>query len=300
VASGWAEVSPGIDRDNRRLNDIIPLIRCADGRPYIPGSSIKGALRTAIEHHLLTSDGAGSVNPNAFTGRIDNKIKNKSSEELAGLSQEMEQTLLHRLILSDERNNQVPAKEAVTSVMKGIRVSDAFCTSTKPLSTCLLRKIDWVAWTRNEGKENRIALVRECFVPGTTFGFTLTIEPAITRAIGLTSAASLLDVARKHSAHLLGLLKSAFGPQQPSVFSRRTAETSLFLGGGSGFLDKTLTYSLAAAAEARKITAKLLDLSFAKHRHVERDSLIAPRTLKLGVYRNERLLMGACKLEQKP
>jgi CRISPR-associated protein Csm5 len=39
--------------DHQRLTDLRPMIRNANGQFYIPGSSIKGAMRTAIAYHLL-------------------------------------------------------------------------------------------------------------------------------------------------------------------------------------------------------------------------------------------------------
>ena len=39
--------------DHQRLTDLRPMIRNANAQFYIPGSSIKGAIRTAIAYHLL-------------------------------------------------------------------------------------------------------------------------------------------------------------------------------------------------------------------------------------------------------
>ncbi|EAX48909.1 CRISPR-associated RAMP protein, Csm5 family [Thermosinus carboxydivorans Nor1] len=305
VASGWATVAPAIERDSRLLNSITPLMRGADGRPYIPGSSIKGALRTAILHHLLTSNTLSAINKHAYWQQLGDLVRTRHMSDkdklkkIEKLTAQIESDLLHRLELFDENNKKVPAKDAVTSVMKGIRVSDAFCTAPKAPPTCLLRKVDWQDAPGGRDPENYIALVRECFTPGTTLTFTLTVEPALTRAIGIASPADVLAAARSHAAHMLNIEKAAFGQRLGSLFSRM-ASANLILGGGSGFLDKTLLYSLATVNEARALTAALLDLRFAKHRHVQRDSRLAPRTLKLGIYNNERYLMGVCKLEQLP
>jgi CRISPR-associated protein Csm5 len=39
--------------DHEKISDLRPMIRNAHGQLYIPGSSIKGAIRTAIAYHLL-------------------------------------------------------------------------------------------------------------------------------------------------------------------------------------------------------------------------------------------------------
>lgn len=42
-----------LDNDSSQVNDVRPIIRNGMGELYIPGSSIKGAIRTAIAYHLL-------------------------------------------------------------------------------------------------------------------------------------------------------------------------------------------------------------------------------------------------------
>ena len=63
--------------DKDSLNDIIACVTLSNGMPYIPGSSIKGALRTSILYSLLMKP-----ENSKFRARIWNEIE--ASGEIAG------------------------------------------------------------------------------------------------------------------------------------------------------------------------------------------------------------------------
>lgn len=46
------------ERGRTKLNDIVAQTTLADGRPYIPGSTIKGALRTGMLYYAIRRDPA--------------------------------------------------------------------------------------------------------------------------------------------------------------------------------------------------------------------------------------------------
>lgn len=296
LAVGWAHVAVHNDHDTKYLNDLSPLLRGADGRPYIPGSSIKGALRTAILHHLL-----GQCPPEqkrrywqAFCGIIGAKPDRRRLQELVNrLTAQVERDLLHKLLLRDEHGQAVDRRDAVTSVMKGLQVSDAYRVEEPP--TCIVRKIDWQIGSTNRAPEKALPLSRECFTPGTVFKFTLGVAPAVTGAIGLETAAQVLAAAREFTQHLLALEEAAGEGLSDLFAAYRTA--NIVLGGGAGLLAKTLLYSLASREEARRMTAAMLDIQFTRfnksmHKHAARDAILSPRTIKLGYYQSQRYLQG--------
>ena len=61
--------------DHRRISDLRPMIRNGFGQLYIPGSSIKGAIRTAIAYHLLKHRDRYSVPPAVRVSEIENKLR---------------------------------------------------------------------------------------------------------------------------------------------------------------------------------------------------------------------------------
>ncbi len=53
------------------------MIRNALGQPYIPGSSIKGAIRTAIAYHLLSKPADFNVNAQVRASEIERQLRSK-------------------------------------------------------------------------------------------------------------------------------------------------------------------------------------------------------------------------------
>jgi CRISPR-associated protein Csm5 len=58
------------------LSQIRPMIRSGLGQPYIPGSSIKGAIRTAIAYYLLKHADRYNVPPTQKISEIEQKLRN--------------------------------------------------------------------------------------------------------------------------------------------------------------------------------------------------------------------------------
>ena len=292
IASGWAQVPIQADRDFSYLNKLSLLSRSADGRPYIPGSSIKGYLRTAILHHLIKnlSPQQREAYWQGFKQIVNNRDPRTLRKDTKDLMTKLEQNLLHKLTYTDRPDN------AVNSVMQGLRVADAYPIEVKP--TQIVRKLDWQVSEPRKDPEHYISLSRECFAPDTKLTCRLTIDTAFLSEIGINSLQELLGITADFTKHILTLERQAFGNHLRNVFAD-CSTANLFLGGGSGLLSKTLIYSLAAKDEARPITAAMLDMLFRKpfHKHVVRDKYLSPRTIKLGRLQNKTYRMGVCRLE---
>lgn len=307
VSVGWAHVPVQPDRDIRYLNTVSLLTRSADGRPYIPGSSIKGALRSAILHHLIKrlNEDQKLRYWQDFV-RLVTQSPNPSmmKKEAKRLIDQLEQNLLHRLNRMDDRSRPVPSSNAVNSVLQGLRVSDAYPVDSA--ATHLIRKVDWQIVNEQIDPEKYLPLTRECLAPGTKLSCRLTIEPALLAPIGISSIGEVMEAATAFTQHVLALEKSAFASRLRSFFTAYEA-SNLVIGGGTGFLDKTLVYNLAPKEEARKTVALILDKLFTArdrrtgqygpaHRHVALDKILSPRTLKLGKLQINRHRMGICRM----
>ena len=93
------EVVPEILAANKmRLTEIVRTVHNVEGQPYIPGSSIKGALRTGLLFSLLLQEDRLRNAAWAEVSRIinDNRLRDKNSA-FARLAQKLEIVLLHRL-----------------------------------------------------------------------------------------------------------------------------------------------------------------------------------------------------------
>ena len=75
--------------------------------------------------------------------------------------------------------------------------------------------------------------------------------------------------------------------------------TDLLLGGGSGFLSKTVIYTLAPDVQSGLDVVKRLMAEQFKRGHHDQIEHITPHTLKFAKRGNSYQVMGMCKLEME-
>jgi len=83
----------GVGRSTEPIGSDLPVLKDALGRPLIPGSSLKGALRSRLESFLRGIDPALARDPSELTGseqvRVVNQIKNTYKDDDATLTQKL-------------------------------------------------------------------------------------------------------------------------------------------------------------------------------------------------------------------
>ena len=290
------------------LNDVHLQMALSDGRPYVPGSTIKGALRTGILYRMIQQE------PERFRGFWQEICREAASREKAkdkertwqGIERRLETQALHTLRVDRKK----PA-EMVNSALRGLRVSDA-AVAKRETETLLLQKCDATTKQNKQGQTYKeLPLFRECIPPGRRLHFTLTADFSMLRTLGITSFEDIFQGLRAYTAQALALLEEEFPKYRPQFEEAREADC--FLGGGTGFLSKTLVYALAPdARQAREFTAHFLDEKFGRfdrkegkwrptHHHVTLDRAeLSPRTLKLAATAQEEWLLGLCRFEECP
>ena len=289
------------ERGRTKLNDIVAQTTLVDGRPYIPGSTIKGALRTGMLYHAIRRD------PTRFRSTWQEILRSlreplrdqkKASDRMMS---RVEQALLHTLCLSDD----VKTGDAVSSAMRGLRVSDAVGTVR---DTVVLQKVDATTKKKRQGENvSELPLFRECIPAGAKLRFAVTADLSMLETAGIRSLDEALAGVRAYTADGLRLQEKVFGRKYPALFAAAKNADAL-LGGGTGFLSKTLVYALAGSdEEAHTFIASYLDAAFQKknqrtgrrepaHRHKELDEKISPRTLKRAVMGQDDWIMGLCSI----
>ena len=289
------------------LNDVHLQMALSDGRPYVPGSTIKGALRTGILYRMIQQE------PERFRGFWQEIWQEAASRGRAkdkertwqGIERRLETQALHTLRVDKEK----PA-EMVNSALRGLRVSDA-TVAPRETETLLLQKLDVTTKPNRQGETRKtLPLFRECIPPGRRLHFTLTADFSMLRTIGITSFEDIFQGLRAYTAQALALLEEEFPGYRPQFDEAREADC--LLGGGTGFLSKTLVYALAEdVRKARDFTARYLDEKFGRfdrnagkwcptHHHVRLDGALSPRTLKLAATAQEEWLLGLCRFEECP
>ena len=272
-----------------------------DAQPYIPGSSIKGALRTGLLFSLLLQEDKLRNAAWAEVSLIinDNRLRDKNSA-FARLAQKLEIVLLHRLkIPKNEYSAELmPQASMNCSIMKGLSVSDSY-SSGKTIPVIVQKREAVYIVKTGQVKTKNLTLFRECLPPGAHQHFSITLDKAVFGGIGITSAAELIKRQRDFTDFVLQREKIIFGQALKQEFAR-AENANLFLGSGSGFLSKSLL--LALAPDQKSFTdaaAVILHNNFYKHAHLRLDKFAAPRGLQTAKTHKGITLMGVCAVTEE-
>lgn len=187
----------------RPPREIHSFIRNAQGQVYVPGSSIKGALRTALLFVLIQQDNSKLDTMNGF-----------------------EERYLHTLQLVSDRKN------ALNSIMRGVLVSDS--EPIPDTSMCLSEKFDAGA----HGGVKKIPLCRECIAPGQVIHASVTLDQSVLH--GQITKEGIMEAICTFFRYYQETYMPAFTP--PTSSHRPATPATLYLGGGAGAFSKTLCY----------------------------------------------------------
>lgn len=245
--------------ENHSLKEIQAFIRRADGRAYIPGSSLKGCLRTVLLTNMLLHD--------------SNKAEPINIKQL-------ESKYLHTLQITNKQSDMV------NSIMRGISISDSEPIDEK--SMILASKIDSLP----DGFENRINVVRQCVAPETKITFHLTLDQNILSGANILT--ELREAIRAFDAFYIQEYNSYFAIKKE--FEDLFRDDFIVLGGGSGFFAKNLIYPLYAPNHAKAVKTVSQSMQ-QKHKH-EKDIGygISPHTFKITEFDRFAYPIGLCQV----
>lgn len=218
----WAKYSYYVGFNmKQRGTQISTCIKDAYNKPYIPGSSIKGALRNAILNaELITNNRKYS----AMALQVKNETYRNRKGYLAGVANSIEKKAG---FMDDD-------KDKLYSKFTGIRVSDSSPLSEKDIIMCA--KLDTLPMhTDAKKRERQLPVLRECIKPNTTIEFTLEIDE------------KFCDYSLKDIENSIGLMYNNTYDKFLSAYSLEKVSTKLnplYIGGGVGYQSKTVTYSL--------------------------------------------------------
>ncbi len=243
---------------NRPLQNLSLFRRDVQNRPYIPGSSLKGALRTLLLQRLLRQ--SPWQRPVDLEGRAP--------------AREIEDALLS----SDGRSG------ALHSRMRGVLVSDSVPLQNSDLVLCA--KEDRAP----NGRESVLNLVRECLRPGTRVSFALTVD----RRFWPGDFGALLEQSLRDSWDWYCQKYLSRFPGAPDVHRLRQEGPILFVGGGSGYFSKSIAYY--AAPWDRVVAGMAGSRKYAVRNRRDVEVGIFPHMLKYTTCQGQKQLLGACRL----
>lgn len=221
----------------KSLNNIKAHIRLVDGTIYIPGSSIKGSIRTAILYHILIQNKDMKMRYWREVKRVlinDDReyiSKDKVKDELGKIEESLKKELIFKLQAKDKDTGDLNYRSgALADVLSGLRCSDA--SPIGEVKTEILQKIDL---TLDESQlQNKISSFRESILPGSLFRFSISIEKNKLNVIGIHSVDELVDIITQYYDFINDTLATAFMSFHSEVFDG-IEEGNFYLGGNTGF-----------------------------------------------------------------
>ena len=266
------------ERGRRRLHEIATFIKDAKGRPYVPGSSIKGALRTAQLCFEMDRN-------------RDFLQKSRDEFERGCFSNERisPKNFLKRETAYVERrafgvlNKETGKYDPVRSKLSGLIVGDSYPLEVRDLILCQKVDIDI------KGNEHSLPILRESLRPGTEIYFDLSIDDRCCYTIDdIFKGLELMN--RAIDMHFL----RNFGR---SIDDSRT----VWMGAGVGFPQKTLFYPLYgkdAVSRVDEVFKNTLGKRYREHKHyLDRNWQSSPHVCKCTRYEGKLYDMGRCRLE---
>lgn len=284
------EVNKG-NKANEVNNQIEKYIRDGCGNPYIPGSTLKGAFRTAILVHCLRHGDYEKIRQaawrrfeQALQSRNAWKLKNEITDEI----RKVENSIFG-----------VKDNKYAESIMRGLIVSDAVF---EKYSLCIAEKQLISYHAANQGKNPYgVSIFRECVDKDSEASFRVGIDRVgidkeKLKKLGIYSFDDLLKqlvefVQFQHDIFARVIKKN----YQDELLDIDDGYVDMILGGGTGFINKTILYALAPN---QRSAVSVVNALLEKEKR-NQDTELAPRTLKL-VYnaQNETFLMGLCRLKK--
>lgn len=259
-------------------NDLLLCMKDPYGMPYIPGSSLKGTLRTI----LLVDELLYDLNKKRNAQRIIKKGLRESRSGKGCLEREIkaiEQQVFH--LLNYETNPRNPVRD----IMRGIIISDSKPLCLSDLTVC--QQID-----RNvKGKKKRLPIMRECIRPGKKIEFTMTIDESLNQSTDETILTAVNNFREIYEKFM-------------SKFKRQDNERNiLYIGGAVGFVSKTIVYDIFEQDEAVRYASEILGKTlskeiFERHKHnLDWQLGVSPHAIRETECQGRECGFGKCEIQ---
>ena len=295
---------------------IVRFVRDGNGRVYVPGSSLKGMLRTILAGAYIIGDrdkrkyASNDLDIGAKRFKIlEAEIKDKAElktfktdkekeswierrkrnglEETFKVSiDNIELQLFHKQIFSSP-DEKIKLANKINDSLRGFMVSDSEYISDEDM--CVCQKVD----VSLDGTEILIPLYRECIKPGVTIRFSITID------------SSFCDYTKPDIIESIGSFYENYWNKVSKQFKKAPISKdryTCFLGGGAGFESKTIIYSSFERTKAVDFTSNILSVMFPNAKH-DKDMEVSPRVINCTKFEHTKHLFGACslrKFEEEP
>ena len=264
------------------------FMRDSQNRPYIPGTSFKGMLRTILEtrYFLEHREEAREV-----AERIHRAEPAKRNYYLNAEDRDIDVRSVHKLMFDVYKDDYRKTKEdsladQINDMLRGLYVGDSDPIPLEDM--CLCEKID----LSTKGEQKKLNLVRECIRPDVIIRIPITIDTKYCSY----DMQSIMNAMKSFYKNYLASFADRFMGAPPT----KGNSTTFFLGGGAGYLSKTVTYGILEGEDAVKTTAEIIDQTLPpqikrEHKHyLDVKAGVSPHRLKCTLYNGQLLQIGAC------
>ena len=248
------------------------------GLPYVPGSSIKGMLRTILLGYEI------SRNPEKYRQEA-RRIKEYQARKIPDRASYKKETGNIEVSTFNTLNREgTKIENAVNDNLQGLVISDSKPLRLEDLVLC--QKIEY----HTNDEEKPLNILRECLRSGTHIEFTITIDTQTCPY----DVDKIMEAIKVFNDMYYDCFLSKFN-------SKKRPEDTIYLGGGAGFVSKTIIYSLFGAEEGVEVAENVFRNTlnrdvFISHGH-KNDSRygVSPHILKCTRMNGKRFQMGMCR-----
>lgn len=279
------------DMNFRSVKDINLFVRNERGMPFVPGSGFKGMLRTALETEYYLKDREQSAE---MADRIRRRVQENESRPLRrdkflkNEDSDIDVASMHRELFAPKDNE--PAyknlRDQKNDILRGLLVGDSEELTWDDM--CICEKID----LNTLGVQKSLNVLREAIKPGVTIRIPITIDTRICQY----TVSDILGAIRSFNTNYLTTFANKFSD------APKTGEntTTFFLGGGTGYASKTVTYGILSGTDAVDQVSRIINTTLnnrARQQHGHRSDVrkgVSPHILKCTKYNGKLMQMGAC------
>ena len=268
--------------DYPAMNTLNCFIKNVQDQPYIPGSSIKGAIRTALLASCSREEGLQSM---AYQAEQNPKYRRAGAEE-------------HPLRILRLNTAERKRTDAVNDLLRALYISDSAVFPLDALIVCKKLELSSngeVHGTAQGMRSGRTSppLYRECLRPGLSTHFYLTIDKKL--AASQLSPEKITQALEAWYALHRQRYDDQFAWEDVPLEGVTFSGVPIILGGGVGFQSKSLLYRLADAEKARAVIHSVLCAQFYKTYKLYSDAP-APYRMKIAQVGDRFYPMGRCSL----
>ena len=273
-----------LDMNIENMNDIKLMLRDVQGKPYIPGTSIKGALiNLLLVDYIIKNREKFSKEKRIILSECKKTNDDRSIRGLKNDIKKIVNQIEKSIIYSDNKTLEKSKKF-------GISVSDSYSYSNT--RTNFYQDIDEKRTNKpGEDKSRPMPVAREYIISNSIFDFDITLDIDLLEEskLKIKNIDDLIDSIENAMSYLIDVLEDKNSPRTEN----------LVLGANTGFLQKTIIYSLFEKKEERlEVVKKLLHLKKGDKIKDHLKDKFSPRVLNRVKINGNNKLAGLVRIEK--